>query len=58
MPVPNHRRWWTSGGFHGDDTESDGTSLTGPQVYSEEYKREFPCMLPVPSECGWASKRQ
>ena len=42
MPAPNHKGQGTSGGFHGDDTESDGDSLTGPQPYSEGDKREFP----------------
>jgi hypothetical protein len=30
----------TGGGSHGDDTESDGTSLVGPQSYKGD-KREF-----------------
>ena len=42
MPALNHKGQVTSGGFHGDDTESGGTSLTGPQPYSEGNKREFP----------------
>jgi len=42
MPAPNHKGWGTGGGSHGDDTESDGASLTGPQPYSEGAKREFP----------------
>ena len=40
-PSPNHKGWCTSGGSHGDDTDSDGASLTGPQP-SEGDKREFP----------------
>jgi hypothetical protein len=42
MPAPNHKGLGISGGSHGDDTESDGASLTGPQPYSEGDKREFP----------------
>ena len=30
MPSPNHKGWRTSGGSHGDDTDSDGACLTGP----------------------------
>jgi hypothetical protein len=41
MPSPNHKGWRTSGGSHGDDTESDGASLAGPQPYEGD-KREFP----------------
>ena len=38
-----------------DDTDSDGTSLAGPQP-SEGDKREFPGVSPVPSECGLEPK--
>ena len=41
MPSPNHKGWRTGGGSHGDDMESDGASLTGPQPYEGD-KREFP----------------
>ena len=41
MPSPNHKGWRTGGGSHGDDTDSDGASLTGPQPYEGD-KREFP----------------
>ena len=41
MPAPNHKGQVTSGGSHGDDTESDRASLTGPQPYSEGNNREF-----------------
>ena len=41
MPSPNHKGWRTGGGSHGDDTESDGVSVAGPQP-SEGDKREFP----------------
>jgi hypothetical protein len=41
MPSPNHKGWRTSGGSHGNDTEADGASLTGPQLYEGD-KREFP----------------
>ncbi len=40
MPSPNHTGWRTSGGSHGDDMESDGASVAGPQP-SEGDKREF-----------------
>ena len=40
MPVPNHKGRETDGGSHGDDTGSDGASLTGPQPY-EGGKREL-----------------
>jgi len=42
MPAPNQKGWGIRGGSHGDDTESDEASLTGPQPYSERDKREFP----------------
>ena len=41
MPSPNHKGRRTSGGSHGDDTESDGVSLAGPQPYEGD-KRKFP----------------
>jgi hypothetical protein len=41
MPAPNHKGRRTSGGSHGDDTDSDGACLTGPQPYEGD-KREFP----------------
>jgi hypothetical protein len=41
MPSLNHKGWRTGGGSHGDDTESDGASLTGPQPYIEGDRREF-----------------
>jgi len=41
MPAPNHKGRQTSGGSHGDDTDSDGAWLTGPQPYKGD-KREFP----------------
>jgi len=41
MPAPNHKGRWTSGGSHGDDTESDGASLTGPQPYTEGENESF-----------------
>ena len=40
-PSPNHKGWRTSGGSHGNDTDSDGASLAGPQPYEGD-KREFP----------------
>ena len=30
-PSPNHKGWRTGGGSHGNDTDSDGASLAGPQ---------------------------
>lgn len=33
MPSSNHKRMRTIGSFHGDDTDSDGALLTGPQPY-------------------------
>ncbi|WP_248910542.1 hypothetical protein [Halocatena marina] len=41
MPSPNRKGWGISGGSHGDDMDSDGASLTGPQPYEGD-KREFP----------------
>jgi hypothetical protein len=41
MPAPNHKGRGTGGGSHGDDTDSDGASLAGPQPYEGD-KREFP----------------
>ncbi len=41
MPSPNHKGWRTGSGSHGDDMESEGASLTGPQSYEGD-KREFP----------------
>jgi len=41
MPAPNHKGRGTGGGSHGDDTDSDGACLTGPQPYEGD-KREFP----------------
>ena len=33
MPAPNHKGRRTDGGSHGNDTDSDGACLTGPQPY-------------------------
>ena len=55
MPPPNHKGWRTSGGLYGDDTDSDGASLAGPQPY-EGTNESFPGVLPVPSECGLKPK--
>ena len=41
MLSPNHKGWGTGGGSHGDDTDSDGASLAGPQPYEGD-KQEFP----------------
>jgi len=41
MPSPNHKGWRTGAGSRGDDTESDGASVAGPQPYEGD-KREFP----------------
>ena len=41
MPVRNHKRQGTGGGSHGDDTDSDGASLAGPQPYGGD-KQKFP----------------
>jgi len=46
MLAPNHKGRWTNGGSHGDDTESDGACLTGPQPYTGEETR----VPPVSSE--------
>jgi hypothetical protein len=40
MSAPNHKGRRTDGGSHGDDTDSDGGCLTGPQPYTGK-KREF-----------------
>ncbi len=37
---------------HGNDTDSDGACVTGPQPYSEGEHESFAGMLPGPSECG------
>ena len=41
MLSPNHKGWGTGGSSHGDDTDSDGASLAGPQPYEGD-KQEFP----------------
>jgi hypothetical protein len=57
MPSPNHKGRRTSGGSHGDDTDSDGASLTGPQPYSKGRNESSPGVPPVPSECGLEPRR-
>ena len=52
MLAPNHKGRRTTGGSHGDDTDSDGAYLTGPHPYSEGENESFAGMLPVPLECG------
>ena len=42
---------------HGNDIDSDGACVTGPQPYSEGENESFAGMLPVPSECGLEPKR-
>jgi hypothetical protein len=42
---------------HGNDTDSDGACVTGPQPYSEGENESFAGMLPVPSECGLELER-
>jgi hypothetical protein len=39
-----------------DDTDSDGTCVTGSQPYIEGENESFAGMLPVPSECGLEPK--
>jgi hypothetical protein len=54
MPAPNRQGAVTNPvcSSHGDDTDSDGACVTGPQPYSEGEHESFAGMLPVPSECG------
>ena len=53
MPAPNHKGWRTSGGSHGDDTDSDGASLAGPQPYTGEETRVPPVCCRFPLSAGW-----
>ena len=57
MPAPNHKRWRTCGGSHGDDTDSDGASLTGPQPYTGEETRVPPVCCRFPLSAGWNLER-
>jgi len=43
--------------LHGNNIDSDGACVTGPQPYSEGENKSFAGMLPVPSECGLEPKR-
>ena len=57
MPAPNHKGRRTSGGSHGDDTDSDGASLTGPQPYTGEETRVPPVCCRFPLSAGWNLER-
>ena len=54
MPAPNRQAAATNTvcSSHGNDTDSDGACVTGPQPYREGENESFAGMLPVPSECG------
>jgi hypothetical protein len=58
MPAPNRQGAVSNAVYslHGDDTDSDGACVTGPQPYSEGENESFAGMLPVPSECGLEPK--
>jgi hypothetical protein len=53
-PAPNRQGAVTNVVYssHGNDIDSDGACVTGPQPYSEGENESFAGMLPVPSECG------
>ena len=59
MPAPNREGAVTNTvcSSHGNDTDSDGACVTGPQPYSERENERFAGMLPVPSECGLEPER-
>ena len=57
MPAPNHKGRRTSGGSHGDDTDSDGACLTGPQPYTGEETRVPPVCCRFPVSAGWNLER-
>jgi len=57
MPAPNHKGQRTSGGSYGDDTDSDGASLTGPQPYTGEETRVSPVCCRFPLSAGWNLER-
>ena len=59
MPAPNRQGAVTNMvcSSHGNDTDSDGACVTGPQPYSEGENESFAGMLPVPSECGLEPER-
>ena len=42
MPAPNHEGRRTGGGPHGNDTDSDGTYVAGPQPYSDGERETSP----------------
>jgi hypothetical protein len=52
MPAPNRHGAVTNTvcPSHGDDIDSDGACVTGPQPYSGGENESFPGMLPVPSD--------
>ena len=58
MPAPNRQGAVTNAvcSSHGNDIDSDGACVTGPQPYSEGENESFAGMLPVPSECGLEPK--
>ena len=57
-PAPNRQGAVTNAvcSLHGNDIDSDGACVTGPQPYSEGENESFAGMLPVPSECGLEPK--
>jgi hypothetical protein len=57
MPAPNHKGQRTSGGSHGDDTDSDGACLTGPQPYTGEKTRVSPVCCRFLLSAGWNLER-
>ena len=58
MPAPNRQGAVTNAvcSSHGNDIDSDGACVTGPQPYIEGENESFAGMLPVPSECGLEPK--
>ena len=59
VPAPNRQGAVTNAvcPSHGNDIDSDGACVTGPQPYSERENERFAGMLPVPSNCGLEPQR-
>jgi hypothetical protein len=55
MPSPNPTGWRPGGGSRGDDMESDGASLNGPQPDEGENESSLG-VSPTRSECGLEPK--